>query len=139
MDNRKETRDFLASRRARVSPEQSGLPAYGGNRRVPGLRREEVAFLAGVSVDYYTGLKDIHHPVVGDLHLTFEAMDLPSDPGLSLVVYGVEPGSASQDGLRLLPSWTADQTQETSTSPADAAAGTTNQAGGPARPGSPIN
>jgi hypothetical protein len=54
MDNRTETRDFLASRRARITPEQAGLPAYGGHRRVPGLRREEVALLAGVSVDYYT-------------------------------------------------------------------------------------
>ena len=42
---------FLASRRARLTPEQAGLPAYGGNRRVKGLRREEVAMLAGVSVD----------------------------------------------------------------------------------------
>lgn len=47
-------REFLVSRRARISPETSGLPVYGGNRRVPGLRREEVAMLAGVSVDYYT-------------------------------------------------------------------------------------
>ena len=42
--------DFLASRRAKLSPEQAGLPVYGGNRRVAGLRREEVALLAGVSV-----------------------------------------------------------------------------------------
>ncbi|MCU1689025.1 MAG: hypothetical protein JWN20_953 [Jatrophihabitantaceae bacterium] len=46
-------REFLASRRARITPDQAGLPAYGGNRRVKGLRREEVALLAGVSVDYY--------------------------------------------------------------------------------------
>jgi hypothetical protein len=54
MDNRNEIRDFLTSRRARITPERAGLPAYGGNRRVAGLRREEVALLAGVSVDYYT-------------------------------------------------------------------------------------
>jgi transcriptional regulator with XRE-family HTH domain len=53
MDSRNEIRDFLISRRARITPEQAGLPAYGGNRRVSGLRREEVAMLAGVSVDYY--------------------------------------------------------------------------------------
>ena len=284
VDNRNDIRDFLASRRARITPQQAGLPAYGGNRRVPGLRREEVALLAGVSVDYYTrlergnlngvsenvlealahalqldeaerahlfdlaradtttrtrrrpvpqrvrpsvarildaigdapayvrngrrdvlaanrlgyalysemyvdparpvnvarfvflnprartfflnwdsaandtvailrieagrtpydrglsdlvgelslrseefrtrwavhnvrfhrsGLKDIHHPVVGDLHLTFEAMDLTADSGLSLVVYTTEPGSTSQDGLNLLASWAAtiDQTE----------------------------
>jgi len=57
MDNGKEMRDFLVSRRARITPEQAGLPAYGGNRRVAGLRREEVALLAGVSIDYYTRLE----------------------------------------------------------------------------------
>jgi len=57
MDSRNEIRDFLISRRARITPEQAGLPAYGGNRRVAGLRREEVAMLAGVSVDYYIRLE----------------------------------------------------------------------------------
>src|ERR1700726_5184707 len=57
MKNGNEIRDFLVSRRARITPEQAGLPAYGGNRRVTGLRREEVAILAGVSIDYYTRLE----------------------------------------------------------------------------------
>ena len=57
MDNGNEIRDFLVSRRARITPEQAGLPVYGGNRRVAGLRREEVALLAGVSIDYYTRLE----------------------------------------------------------------------------------
>ena len=57
MDHRKDTRDFLTSRRARITPENAGLPAYGGKCRVAGLRREEVALLAGVSVDYYTRLE----------------------------------------------------------------------------------
>jgi hypothetical protein len=57
MDNGNEIRDFLVSRRARITPEEAGLPAYGGNRRVTGLRREEVALLAGVSIDYYTRLE----------------------------------------------------------------------------------
>lgn len=279
MDNRTELREFLSTRRAKITPEQAKLPAYGGNRRVKGLRREEVALLAGVSVDYYTklergnvgavsesvldavaralqltpterdhlfhltgttpairprrrpaprtvrtavqrvvdgltdapafvatndrdliaantlgravfaplydaapdgipntarflflnaeardffvdwpkaaadtvanlrtelgrdpfnagvttliddlnrgsaefrslwkahdvrhhdtGFKDLHHPVVGDLHLTFEAMELPADPGQMLIVYGAEPGSATADALRLLASWSA--------------------------------
>jgi transcriptional regulator with XRE-family HTH domain len=279
VDNRNEIRQFLASRRARLTPQQAGLPTYGGNRRVAGLRREEVALLAGVSVDYYTrlergnlggvsesvldalaralqlddaerghlfdlaravnttarprrrpakrrvrpsvqrildamhdapadvrngrrdilaanrlgyalysdlyidpvrpvnvarfvflspraraffpgwegvandivanlrteagrnpydrglsdlvgelstrseefrtrwaahnvrhhhtGRKYLHHPVVGDLQLTYEVMGLPADPGLSLVVYSAEPGSSSQDGLNLLASWAA--------------------------------
>jgi transcriptional regulator with XRE-family HTH domain len=51
-----EVRDFLTSRRARITPEQAGLRSYG-SRRVPGLRREEVAVLAGVSVPYYTRLE----------------------------------------------------------------------------------
>ena len=53
---RPEIREFLTSRRARITPEQAGLPTYGA-RRVPGLRREEVAVLAGVSVQYYTRLE----------------------------------------------------------------------------------
>jgi transcriptional regulator with XRE-family HTH domain len=57
VDNRREVRDFLVSRRAKITPEGAGLTAYGSNRRVPGLRREEVAMLAGVSVDYYTRLE----------------------------------------------------------------------------------
>jgi transcriptional regulator with XRE-family HTH domain len=278
VDDRNEIRQFLTSRRARITPQQAGLPVYGANRRVPGLRREEVALLAGVSVDYYTrlergnlggvseavlealaqalqldeaerghlfdlaraanttarprrrpaqqrvrpgvqrildaldapadvrngrrdilaanrlgyalyselfidpvrpaniarfvflsprareffpdwestandlvaslrteagrnphdrglqdlvgelstrsqefrtrwaahnvrqhqtGRKRLHHPVVGDLELTYEVLALPADPGLSLVVYGAEPGSVSQDGLKLLASWAA--------------------------------
>ncbi|GAA1974304.1 helix-turn-helix transcriptional regulator [Microbacterium pumilum] len=278
MDHRSEVREFLASRRDRITPDQAGLPAYGGNRRVPGLRREEVAMLAGVSVDYYTrlergdlsgasdsvldslaralqlddaetahlfdlartanasptarkprkrvdairpsiqrlldaitdapalvrnnyfdyvatnplgralyapifdeplpnsakfaflnpaapdfyvdwekntqelvatlrgeagrnpydkrltdlvgelstrserfrtlwaahnvryhrsGIKRLHHPVVGDLELTYEAFELPADPGLTLQTYTAEPGSPSADALRVLGSWAA--------------------------------
>ena len=291
VDNRNEIRQFLASRRARITPQQAGLPAYGGNRRVAGLRREEVALLAGVSVDYYarlergnlggvsegvldalahalqldeaerghlfdlaraanttaptrrrpapqrvrpgvqrildamdapadvrngrrdilaanrlgyalhselyvdpvrpanvarfvflsprapaffpdwegaandivanlrteagrnpydrglsdlvgelstrseafrtrwaahnvryhhTGRKRLHHPVIGDLDLTYEVLALPADPGLSLVVYSAEPGSASQDGLELLASWAAtlDRLEQTETAQA---------------------
>jgi transcriptional regulator with XRE-family HTH domain len=56
MDNRAEMREFLASRRAKIRPEDAGLPG-GGSRRVPGLRREELAALAGVSVSWYTRLE----------------------------------------------------------------------------------
>jgi transcriptional regulator with XRE-family HTH domain len=296
VDNRNEVREFLASRRAKLTPQQAGLPSYGGHRRVPGLRREEVALLAGLSVDYYTrlerghlsgasesvlealaqalqldeaehahlfdlaraanasprtrrraaaqrvrpgvqrvldamssapawirngkadvvgtnrlaralyaqvfddpvrpantarfaflnsgardfyrdwvqtandmvailraeagrnpydrgltdlvgelstrsdefrtrwaahdvrfhrtGVKRLHHPVVGDLDLTYEAMELPSDPGLTLLVYTAEPGSASQDGLNLLASWAAtlDQADHPTPLPKDSSA-----------------
>jgi transcriptional regulator with XRE-family HTH domain len=57
MDPRTDIREFLVSRRARITPQKAGLPAYGSNRRVKGLRREEVALLAGISVEYYTRLE----------------------------------------------------------------------------------
>jgi transcriptional regulator with XRE-family HTH domain len=56
VDTKQEIREFLTSRRARITPDQAGLAAYG-SRRVPGLRREEVAVLAGVSAPYYTRLE----------------------------------------------------------------------------------
>jgi transcriptional regulator with XRE-family HTH domain len=299
VDNRNEISDFLTSRRAKITPEQAGLPAYGGRRRVSGLRREEVALLAGISVDYYTrlergdlkgvsdsvldaiasalhldeperahlnnlaqvanssqrvrrrprqdglrptvqrildamtgapayvrngrrdilaanalgyglyselyldparpvnvarfvflapqahtffidwptaandivaalrteagknphdrglsdlvgelstrseefatrwasqnvrfhrsGLKDIHHPIVGELHMSFEVMDLPADPGLSLVIYSAEPGSASQDALYLLASWTVSDEQSTAANEPSSATAVTDR------------
>ena len=299
MDNRNEISDFLTSRRAKITPERAGLPAYSGRRRVSGLRREEVALLARISVDYYTrlergdlkgvsdsvldaiasalhldeperahlnnlaqvanssqrvrrrprqdglrptvqrildamtgapayvrngrrdilaanalgcglyselyldparpvnvarfvflapqahtffidwptaandivaalrteagknphdrglsdlvgelstrseefatrwasqnvrfhrsGLKDIHHPIVGDLHLSFEVMDLPADPGLSLVIYSAEPGSASQDALYLLASWTVSDEQSTAANEPSSATAVTDR------------
>jgi transcriptional regulator with XRE-family HTH domain len=59
MDNRADIRDFLASRRAKLTPDQVGLPT-SVRRRVPGLRREEVAVLAGVSTEWYTRLEKGH-------------------------------------------------------------------------------
>lgn len=52
-----EASKFLKSRRDRLTPDKAGIPFYGGSRRVPGLRREEVAMAAGISVDYYTKLE----------------------------------------------------------------------------------
>ncbi|MEU8575291.1 helix-turn-helix domain-containing protein [Streptomyces asoensis] len=52
--------DFLQSRRSQLSPEDVGVPTYGERRRVPGLRREELALLAGVSASYYTRLEQGH-------------------------------------------------------------------------------
>src|SRR3954464_4161622 len=57
MGNRDEVKAFLSSRRAKITLEQAGLPNYGRTRRVPGLRRSEVADLAGVSVEYYSQLE----------------------------------------------------------------------------------
>ncbi|MEU4893039.1 helix-turn-helix transcriptional regulator [Streptomyces sp. NPDC044780] len=79
-DNRAEIRDFLASRRARITPEQVGLPT-SGRRRVPGLRREEVAVLAGVSTDWYTRLEKGHISGVSVdvLGAVARALDLDED------------------------------------------------------------
>src|SRR6476619_1298515 len=57
MHTDQESCEFLTTRRARLSPERSGLPTFGRTRRVAGLRREEVALLAGISVEYYTRLE----------------------------------------------------------------------------------
>jgi transcriptional regulator with XRE-family HTH domain len=78
VDNRSEVRQFLATRRAKITPEQAGLPFYGGNRRVPGLRREEVAMMAGVSADYYTRLEKGNLAGVSDsvLHAIARALHL---------------------------------------------------------------
>jgi transcriptional regulator with XRE-family HTH domain len=79
MDQREEIRDFLRSRRAKISPERVNLPG-GGYRRVPGLRREEVAMLAGVSVDYYArlergSLEGVSDEVLGSIARTLELDD----------------------------------------------------------------
>jgi transcriptional regulator with XRE-family HTH domain len=60
VDRHKDTREFLTSRRTRLTPEQAGLASFGDKRRVKGLRREEVAMLAGVSMDYYARLERGH-------------------------------------------------------------------------------
>ncbi len=54
-----------------------------------------------------TGIKSFHHPVVGDLHLSYEVMELPADPGLSLIAFTAEAGSPADDALKLLASWAA--------------------------------
>lgn len=61
-----------------------------------------------------TGHKKLHHPVIGDLELNFEAMELPSHPGLTMLVYTAPQGSPAVDGLKLLASWaaTAERTGE---------------------------
>jgi transcriptional regulator with XRE-family HTH domain len=54
-----------------------------------------------------TGIKSFHHPVVGDLHLSYEVMELPADPGLSLIAFSAEAGSPADDSLGFLASWAA--------------------------------
>ena len=67
-----------------------------------------------------TGVKGIHHPLVGDVTFAYEGMELAADPGLTLFVYTVEPGSKSEQALNLLASWVATEagSRLTVTSPA---------------------
>jgi hypothetical protein len=59
-----------------------------------------------------TGIKRMHHPVVGDLELSYEAMELPANPGWTMFAYTAEPGSASDERLKLLASWAATTASE---------------------------
>ena len=79
-------REFLTTRRAKLTPEQAGLPVYGANRRVTGLRREEVALLAGISVEYYTRLE---RGTVGSV----------SDSVLDGIVHALQLDDAERDHL----------------------------------------
>jgi hypothetical protein len=54
-----------------------------------------------------TGVKDFHHPVVGELTLSYNRLDLAADPGLTIFTYAAEPGSRSEEALKLLGSWAA--------------------------------
>jgi transcriptional regulator with XRE-family HTH domain len=56
-----------------------------------------------------TGSKTFHHPVVGDLTIAYEGLEMAAEPGLTLTIYAAEPGSPSDEGLRLLASWAASQ------------------------------
>jgi hypothetical protein len=60
-----------------------------------------------------TGTKHFHHPVVGLVDISFDSMSMPADPGLTLTAYSAEPGTRSEDALKLLASWAAtlDQAQ----------------------------
>jgi transcriptional regulator with XRE-family HTH domain len=96
-DLRDQIRDFLSTRRARITPEQAGLPAYGGNRRVKGLRREEVAMLAGVSVDYYVRMErgNLGGASEGVLEALAKALQLDEAEHTHLLALARESGSSS--------------------------------------------
>jgi transcriptional regulator with XRE-family HTH domain len=103
VDNRSEIREFLATRRARITPQQAGLPAFGGNRRVPGLRREEVAMLAGVSVDYYTRLERGDLSAASDGVLDALARALQLDDAERAHLFDLARAAASRDPRRTRP------------------------------------
>jgi transcriptional regulator with XRE-family HTH domain len=130
VDTKSEIREFLTSRRARITPEQVGLPSYG-SRRVPGLRREEVAVLAGVSVPYYTRLErgDPFRSMVSRLT---EAPAYRHFLGVAATLYQVTPqvlgGSARHNERRSGHGWPKSQS---ATSPGP------NPASRPATPTAP--
>lgn len=80
-----------------------------------------------------TGVKHLHHPIVGDLTLTYESMDLTADAGLRLNAYSAEPGTASEDALSLLASWTATPQERAATRSAESQRTTDKRARQPQR------
>ncbi|MFI0465956.1 helix-turn-helix transcriptional regulator [Saccharopolyspora sp. 5N102] len=89
VDQRSELGEFLRSRRARIGPEEAGIVTYGGRRRVPGLRREELAQLAGVSAGYYTRLEQGQSPNASDAVLDAVARVLRLDEDERAHLYGL--------------------------------------------------
>ena len=105
MDNSKNIRDFLMCRRARITPAQAGLPAFGGTRRVPGLKRDEaervhlfdLAKAAAPSASPSGGPRRTHMEVRPSTQRIGE--------DLTLIAYTAEPGSNAQEQLDFLASW----------------------------------
>ncbi|MGC3995587.1 MAG: helix-turn-helix transcriptional regulator [Propionicimonas sp.] len=116
MEIRQEVREFLVTRRARLTPQQAGLPFAGTNRRVAGLRREEVALLAGVSIDYYVRLERGNLAGVSDAVLDAVARALQLDDAERAHLFDLarvastRPGrsSGSRPGVRTEVQWLVD-------------------------------
>ncbi len=94
MDNTKEVKNFLVSRRSRISPEQAGLPS-GSQRRVPGLRRTEVASLADISVEYYAKLERGNLSGVSESVLYAVARALQLDPAETAHLFDLAKAASS--------------------------------------------
>jgi transcriptional regulator with XRE-family HTH domain len=108
MDNRTEVRDFLGSRRARLSPEQAGLISVGA-RRVPGLRRAEVAQLAGVSIEYYTRLERGSLNGVSEAVLDALAGALQLDESERTYLFDLAKAASAPNTPRRAPKATVDE------------------------------
>lgn len=104
MDRSTEIREFLRTRRARITPAQAGLVPHAGARRVPGLRREEVAQLAGVSVDYYIRLERGRTRGVSESVLDAVARALQLDETERAHLFDLAQPTTSRTGPRRVPS-----------------------------------
>ena len=102
MDTKTEVRDFLTSRRAKITPAEVGLTSYG-TRQVPGLRREEVATLAGVSVDYYNKMERGNLAGVSDGVLEAVAAALRLDEAERAHLHDLARASRARAGRRRRP------------------------------------
>jgi transcriptional regulator with XRE-family HTH domain len=102
VDAKNEIQEFLTTRRARITPEQTGLRTYGA-RRVPGLRREEVAILAGVSVDYYTRLERGNASGVSETVLEALARALQLDEAERAHLFDLARATRPTSGTRRRP------------------------------------
>ena len=101
MDQRQQLRDFLRSRRARITPQRAGLPVFGASaRRVPGLRRSELALLANVSVEYLTKLERGNATGVSDAVLQAVAQALQLDPAETSHLFGLARSARTASGSR---------------------------------------
>ena len=104
MDQRQELRDFLLSRRARLTPQQAGLPQFGSSaRRVPGLRRSELALLSNVSVEYLTKLERGNATGVSDAVLESVAQALHLDTAETSHLFDLARGARTASGSRRRP------------------------------------
>jgi len=103
MDQRQELHEFLVSRRARITPQQAGLPAGTSARRVPGLRRSELAVLANVSVEYLTKLERGNATGVSDAVLDAVAQALQLDAAETAHLFALARGARTASGSRRRP------------------------------------
>ena len=109
MDHRSEIRDFLTTH-----PALTQLIGELSTRSDTFRTR-----WAAHNVRFHrTGVKRLHHPVVGELTLAYESLELTADPGLRLNAYSAQPGTASHDALTVLASWTATSSEHAATHPA---------------------
>lgn len=100
MSTNPDVRDFLSSRRARITPSKAGIPYYGTSRRVAGLRREEVAMLAGISVEYYTRIERGNTNGVSDDVLESISRALQLDDAERSHLFNIVRSTGSRHGSR---------------------------------------